>query len=289
VQSSTGPPLPEDIRTEEVNEIIGKIPHWIVRTGISIIGLLGLMLLVLAYFFKYPDVVPAKVTISSGNPPVKLIARNSLPIQRIFVANHQEVQARQVLCVFANSARYEDVLSAAQSVSALDTSLDMRRSVQEIVLPDHVQLGELQADYAVLYEAVQGYKFFLQNNAHDATIGTLASQAKYSSQLSAEQRQRQALQQSQLKIQQRQFEADSSLLNAKIISRMEFEEAQKKMLDQQMSVNSNKAGVIQNKIQQSEYQKDIALTSLQKQSDENTLQQKTREAIQRFNAAFALL
>ena len=59
----------QDIRSDEVTEIIGKMPHWILRRGITIIALLCIMVLTGAYFFKYPDIIPAKVTISSGNPP----------------------------------------------------------------------------------------------------------------------------------------------------------------------------------------------------------------------------
>jgi multidrug efflux pump subunit AcrA (membrane-fusion protein) len=278
---------PEDVRSEEVTEIIGRVPHWIIRRGITIIAILCFVILIGAYFFKYPDLIPAKVSISSGNPPVKLVARNSLPIQKIFVTNDQIVNVNQPLCVFLNTARYDDVMNIATVVAQLDTSYDIRSAISALTFPTSLQLGELQSNYIELFQTVQSYKFFLHNNAYDATIGSLSSQVGYSNQLQAEQYDRQHLLQKQMMIQQRQFDADSSLLNAKIISRVEYEESQKRMLEQQMSSGSNKTATIQNKLQESEYRKNIALTTLQKQSEENELVQKTKDAIRRFQSAFA--
>lgn len=278
---------PDGIRSDEVAEIIGRMPHWLIRRGMSVIGLLIMVILIGAYFFRYPDLIPIKVIISSGNPPVKLVARNSLPIQKIFVVNDQTVAANQSLCVFANAARYEDVMTMAGLVSELDTSLDIRHAVHVLPFPAGLQLGDLQANYVELYQAVEGYKFFLHNNAYDATIGNLSTQVGYSSQLQQEQHNKQTLQQTQLAIQQRQFAADSSLLTDKVISRVEYEESKKRLLDQQMNAGNNKTAVLQNKLQQSEYQKNIALTTVQKQNEENGLQQKMRDAVQRFQGAFA--
>jgi multidrug efflux pump subunit AcrA (membrane-fusion protein) len=277
----------EDTRSEEVTEIIGKMPHWIIRRGITIISVLCVVILTGAYFFKYPDLILAKVTISSGNPPVKLVARNSLPIQQIFVKNDQAVKANQVLCVFSNAARYDDVMLIASLTRQIDTSMDIRNFVHTVTFPVGLQLGDLQSNYVELFQAAQNLKFFLQHNAYDATIGSLSRQVSYSGQLQAEQNSKLHLQQKQLAIQQRQFAADSSLLSAKVISRVEYEESQKRMLDQQMNSGNNRTISLQNKLQESEYAKNIALTTLQKQSEANDLLQRTKDAIRRFQGAFA--
>ena len=58
--------LHEDRRSEEVQEIMGRMPSWLVRRGITLVAILMLVIGVGAYFFKYPDVIPATVTISSS-------------------------------------------------------------------------------------------------------------------------------------------------------------------------------------------------------------------------------
>ena len=46
-----------ELRSEAVQNIIGYIPHWIIRWGITVIFLIVLVLLVGSWFFKYPDVI----------------------------------------------------------------------------------------------------------------------------------------------------------------------------------------------------------------------------------------
>lgn len=52
-----------ELRSEEVQELMGQVPHWILRWGIILIGFLMAGLLTGSYFFKYPDVLNASITI----------------------------------------------------------------------------------------------------------------------------------------------------------------------------------------------------------------------------------
>src|SRR5579872_1814908 len=114
-----------DYRSEEVTEIIGRMPSWLIRRGISLTGIILLGIGIAAWFFKFPDVIASKIVISSGNPPIKLVARSSLPIQLIFVHNDEAVTAGQTLCVLANSAVYGDIRKINALTAQLDTTLDL--------------------------------------------------------------------------------------------------------------------------------------------------------------------
>ncbi|MBC8620117.1 hypothetical protein H8788_20470, partial [Parabacteroides faecis] len=43
-----------ELRSEEVQEVMGQIPAWIVRWGITLLFVVVLALLVGSYFFIYP-------------------------------------------------------------------------------------------------------------------------------------------------------------------------------------------------------------------------------------------
>jgi len=276
-----------DHRSEEVAEIIGKMPSWLIRRGISLTGLILLSILIAAWFFKFPDVIASKIVISSGNPPIKLVARSSLPIQLIFVHNDEQVTAGQTLCVLANSAVYEDIRKINALTAQLDTSPDLAASLFKIKIPGALQLGELQGAYTDLCVAIQAYVFFITHNTYQATIGSLTKQASYNGQLQKELSTRQGMLQEQLGLQHNRFAADSSLVADRIISPLEYQESKKKMLDQQMSMGNNTSSILQNSLQQAGYQKDIAQLTLQKQSEENSLQQKVKDAVRRLKGQYA--
>lgn len=277
----------EDVRSEEVQEIMGKMPSWLVRRGISLVATLLLVIGVGAYFFKYPDVITAKVTISSNNPPVKLVARNNLPIQKLFVNGNETVKENQVLCILANASNYDDLRRIATITQQIDTTVNLVQTLSHIEIPAGLQMGELQSNYAELYQALEDYRFYLAHNSFGATLNSLSQQAAYTGALNQELDKRERMLQEQLRLQHNRFAADSSLVKDRVISRSEYETSRKTMLDQQMSTQTNRSSIIQNSLQQTEYQKNIAEISQQKRSQENTLQQKIRDASSRFSGQYA--
>lgn len=257
-------------------------PNLLARNGTYIVCTLLLICIMLSGVFKYPDMITARVTILSDNPPVKLVAKNSLPIQSLFVANDTSVVKDQVLCVFSNAAKYDDVAKTIVIVKLLDTALNLPQSIQSIQLPPHLQLGILQTCYVELYQALDNYKFFKLYNPYSSTITSLGNQINFNTQLKEEQQKAAALQLQKLRIQQRQFSADSALVEKKVISKVEYEQAKQKVLEQQLSVVSNQTNKIQSQLERNEYIKNIALTTLQKQKEENDLLQKVKDAVKGF-------
>src|SRR4051812_25154562 len=74
-------PSPFELRSEEAQDIISKMPHWIIRRGTSVLCAVILLLCTGAYFIHYPDVIVTNVTITSSNPPLKMVALTSGKIQ----------------------------------------------------------------------------------------------------------------------------------------------------------------------------------------------------------------
>ena len=69
--------------SEEVHEILGTPPEWIIRWGITIIMIVILIILVGTWFYKYPDIIPSRITILSENPPVQIVARSTGKIDEL--------------------------------------------------------------------------------------------------------------------------------------------------------------------------------------------------------------
>ena len=55
---------------------MGTPPKWIIRWGIVVIFLVVMVLLAGSYYYKYPDIINARVTIVSENPPISVVARS---------------------------------------------------------------------------------------------------------------------------------------------------------------------------------------------------------------------
>jgi len=274
-------------RSEEVQEIMGRMPSRIIRWGIYVIAVVMLVVLVGSYFFKYPDIIQARVIISATNPPVKIIARNSLPISRIMVGNNSNVAVGQVLGILSNTANEEHVAIITSFCEKIDTTKMLSNFTAETDLPTNLLLGELQPTYIALTQALQEYRFFLEHNSYGRKMGHLAAQSNYQSELSRELQHKNGRLKEQLQIQQLRFHTDSVLVADQVMSKIEYENARKDLLNQQMNAEGHYANILQSHLQEKEIQKNYSETVIELQSRENSLQQKIREAVKLFRGAQA--
>jgi len=134
-----------DIRSEEVQEILGTPPGWMVRWGTVLALLVVCIAVSLSFAIRYPDTVGDDIRISFTEPPKHLIAAKSGYIDKILVNNNDEVKEGQTLLVFRSTANYNHVLHLADLIQSLpDESDSTLINFQPI---ESLDLGELQEDY----------------------------------------------------------------------------------------------------------------------------------------------
>ncbi len=97
------------LRSEEVQEILTRVPHWMVRWGTVLIFVLILMLFFVSWFIQYPDIVSAPIVITTNIPPQKLIAKTTGKIDTIFVADKTIASKNMPLAIIENTANYKDI------------------------------------------------------------------------------------------------------------------------------------------------------------------------------------
>ena len=80
-----------ELRSEEVQEVMNRVPAWILRSGITVLFVIVVALVAGSYWFKYPDVIAAEVTVSTQDPPAYVVSRAAGRLENLYVQNGQEV------------------------------------------------------------------------------------------------------------------------------------------------------------------------------------------------------
>lgn len=62
------------IRSEEVQEMMGEIPHWIMRRGMFLLSFIVVLLSIGSYFFRFPSYVELNYVVKDGTLSVNIIA-----------------------------------------------------------------------------------------------------------------------------------------------------------------------------------------------------------------------
>lgn len=161
---------PAEIRLNnqnEIDQILGNPPGWILRWGLSLLFVATMIFGILAWWIKYPDVIPASVNLVTENPAIRVFVPSSGKIDKLLVTNNTIVKKNQLLAILGNSANAEDV-------ETLKTFLQKAESITDfstIKTPENLSLGEMQNTYGGLVLKIKNYhQFSGQTGVKEKTI-----------------------------------------------------------------------------------------------------------------------
>ena len=160
-------------RSDEVQEIMNFVPHWIVRGGITIVFITILMLLGVSWLIKYPDVIKARVTVMSQTPPIKVVARSTGKLT-LYVKDHDAVIPGSTLAVIENPANIEDVFELKKKMERFKSFLKNPESITNIVFDRTASLGQLQDTYAEFIKDINSLTLVIQHENDDENVGDIS-------------------------------------------------------------------------------------------------------------------
>ena len=145
-----------DLRSEEVQEILSKVPHWMIRWGNVLFLILIILLLFLSWFVKYPDIITSEALITTKIPPQKEYAKITGKLEAILIKDNEEVTSGQRLAILENTANYKDVFKLK---SIIDTITLNRESFKFPIdsLPI-LFLGNIESQYALFENSYIQYQ-----------------------------------------------------------------------------------------------------------------------------------
>ena len=223
------------IRSEEVQEILGTPPRWIIRWGISVIFLVFLILLSGSYFFKYPDFISSRVTILSQNPPVHIVARSNGKIDQLFVENNQQVTEGDLLAVIENTADYSDAYNLISKLDSIAGYFDTPSNFIDIAFNEDYSLGQYQTYFSSFISQMKKYQTFLIYNPNDQRIESLKKQVEDYQYFLKQTREQISILRQDYELAISRYSRDSLLYARQIMSKAEFEESKASMLKRKVS------------------------------------------------------
>lgn len=145
-----------ELRSEEVQEILTKVPHWMIRWGSTLFLSLIVMILALSWIIKYPDIITSTVIVTTEIPPQREYARITGDIQNIFVNDGEEVVKNQPLAILENTADYKDIFYLKQLID----TIQIRSKFFEFPVDDIpiLILGDIDIQYALFENSYIRYQ-----------------------------------------------------------------------------------------------------------------------------------
>ena len=277
-----------ELRSEEFQEVLGYVPPWILRWGITTLAVVVVILLIGSAIIKYPDIIPARIVLTGSTPPAAIAARSSGKIKELYVGDKQNVHKGDYLAIIDNPADTKDILNLKNYLQQF--------SLETGDLPGkNLQLGNLQSLYSSFYTTLFNYMeykrllYFPQKREMTNERITQYEQ-QYENLLK-----QQAIQCEQLQIVETQFRRDSTLNHNGVIAHEELERSKSQYLQNLLSYENMHTTIRNIQIQITQLKESLldnnqqdteTVNNLQTQIQSQTSQLKTE--IQAWELAYAL-
>ena len=225
-----------EVRSEEVQELMGFIPNRIIRWGLTLIFLIFFGITVGCIFFKSPEIISAPIVLTTKNPPVALLSKSTGKIDRLFVQDGRGVEEGTVIALINNPTNFADFQILKEQLR-----INSNKAWDNLVgfdLADNLTLGELQSSYSAFLKIRNNFRHYLNQNLLPKKIELLKKQiAKQKEFYQLQLKQREILK-IDLGLSKKSLFRDSILFKKGSISENDYEKAQQSLL----SKNSSSAG-----------------------------------------------
>lgn len=263
-----------DVHSEEMQDLLGEIPNWTIRWGITVVLTFLIIILFLSWFIRYPDLIEGRAVLTTQNPPIKLFSNSSGKVKKIFVSDTSIVNKGGFIAEIESQTSYKDVFFLNSLIDEVDIFLE--DSTKKIDVKNKIVLGEIQEEYNKLVNGINDYKELRKrDNYYLKSINNLNIQIKNQKSLQTINFNQSKLLNNQIIGAKDRFNVNKRLFDKGVISKMDLIK-EKEIYSQKVNeLELSKKQKVQTEISISNYKKELDDFSFQF----NELKRRTKSAI----------
>ena len=249
----------EDInlkKNNEVDQILGRPPSWILRWGITFLFLTLLIFVALSWLIKYPDVLTSQITISTASPAIRVVADANSEIKELRVSNNQLVKKDEIIAVLNNTADFKDIgvlKSFLDKLSSARRPSDFSRTKPL----ENLKLGSLQISYAALTDKLKEYGYFSGRTGVFGKIESLRAQINSTEDLIDNLKRQQKTLTEELALAEKNFMRQQELEANGLVSKINLEKSQTEFLRYKRELENISTLIINNTISKEQIRTNI--------------------------------
>ena len=246
-----------EIRSGEVQEILGGVPSWIVRYGTLMFVAIISLIIVFSFIFNYPDILRSNIVVTTENPPATIVARTSGKIEQLFVADNEKVTGGQLIALIENPANFNDIQELKSIINSVQPFFDTLNFNPPLIFGDNVQLGSIQQYYQDFRTKHKEWLTFLKQNYYERKIESLREQLSYGKILYDRLWQQKNAVEREHAIKQQHYKRQQKLVAGEVIPTTELEKAESEMLSKESELNQLRSELAQKQIDLKELEQQI--------------------------------
>lgn len=155
------PHINNNFHSEEVQEIMGRAPSWVVRWGITVIFIILTTIIIGCCIIKYPQIITTPIFITTADSTVNILIHQDGIVDKVCINNGENVRAGQIIALLTTSADYKDILLLEANLTSTDSPKTLANSPW---LSNRYVLGDLQSTWEEFTTCCLDFNRFLTND-----------------------------------------------------------------------------------------------------------------------------
>ena len=214
-----------ELRSEEIQDMIGRIPSFIEQYGIIIITIIVFILIVGTYFFKYPDTLEAPIVITNSIQSPNIVSRTDGNIEYINNNNGGYVSKGDLLAIISSTTNYKDLIWLKDLLNKKESQEISLEDFIKLINRTNLKLGNIQHYYVSLQNVTRTIYHYYTNQYYKRKIGLILERLNKYNNIETKKQNRNAIQERSEKINNKIFLRDSILHISGILSEEDYEKA----------------------------------------------------------------
>ncbi|RZJ23686.1 MAG: HlyD family efflux transporter periplasmic adaptor subunit [Acinetobacter sp.] len=231
--------------SEEVSDIIGSMPSWILRYGITIIIIILASIIFLSMWIRYPEIITTSVKINSPNSPKPILAKQTGKIVKLLVVDGETVAANQLIAFIESTGSHNDVLFLNKKLREIQTNFMANRNI-DIEFSDNLNLGEMQGSFQSFYQTFLDYKATQHKGVYLERIAYLEKDLQAIEALKGQILIQKKIQTQEFENYESEYAAYKKLYKNKVISKNEFTQQENKYLSSKYPLQQTEMSLLNN-------------------------------------------
>jgi len=210
-------------RTEEVKDIIDRMPYHTGRMVAILVTGLCALLLFFGWLIEYPETVSGPVTITSRQAPVRLVANVSGKLH-LLKSNGDSLLENDIIGFMDNPAKLQDVLIVEHFINQNPLESLFERT-DKLIFPEITALGELNSVYYSFRNAVEKWDQYQSAKPYDKKRASLVSLLKSQTELFDYNQKQMDTKNYSLKLSKKSMHRDSILYGSSAIAELDLDQS----------------------------------------------------------------
>lgn len=264
--------------------MLGNNPGFWVRNGILMLALIVGGVLAMSWIIEYPDIVSAPVSLSSKQPPIRVLAPGAGKLLELRVQDKDSVAQHQVLAVLESGASIEAVQAVESMIGQLQ-AMQYLTDIGKLNIPEKTNLGPLQATWSALLNDLQTLRIRLSEDIVFQQIKSIQDEIQETEHLIGSLQRQSAILQEDFAIATKNLERQRQMNQQGLLSAQDLEKTESAYLQQKQTLEGFSSNIGTQKVRIRQLETRRSELSHGRLQELNTYWERIREKTQNMRGA----